>query len=443
MSDIAIRVEELSKRYRIGLKEQRHDTLSGAISSWAKSPFSNFRGLRKLSRFDENGSTDDVIWALKNVSFDVKRGEVVGIIGRNGAGKSTLLKIVSRITEPTSGRVEIRGRVSSLLEVGTGFHQELTGRENIYLNGAVLGMRRTEIDRKFDEIVDFSGVEKFIDTPVKHYSSGMRVRLAFSVAAHLEPEILIVDEVLAVGDAAFQKKCLGKMENASKDGRTVLFVSHNMGAVSNLCQSGVCLESGEVTDRGNIEPVVASYVTRMSSEVPDEGYADLRCSPRSPNLRERKAEFEWVRTSKVDGQQTATFLEQEPIAITVGFLLLEPINNVQLGCTVVRSNPHVELFTIPSKEHEGRLERGAYTATLRMSQSFLREGEYSITLKLFADGTRQDTLGETLRFYVLRYVSADDDAAHFANWAAGVMRLPYEWQEIEQDLEEAIEAAAG
>jgi lipopolysaccharide transport system ATP-binding protein len=220
MSEIAIRVEKLSKRYQIGVAQQRHDTLRDALGA-------NLARLRPTRRAPRAARHADEFWALRDVSFEVKRGEVVGIIGRNGAGKSTLLKILSRITEPTSGQAQIHGRVGSLLEVGTGFHPELTGRENIYLNGAILGMRRFEIERKFDEIVAFAEIERFLDTPVKRYSSGMYVRLAFAVAAHLEPEILLVDEVLAVGDAAFQKKCLGKMGDVAKEGRTVLFVSHS------------------------------------------------------------------------------------------------------------------------------------------------------------------------------------------------------------------------
>ncbi len=260
MSDVAIRVEKLGKRYRIGLKEELHDTLGGALVSWLKSPVENSRRLRKLSTFSDNGEAKDIIWALKDVSFEVKHGEVLGIIGRNGAGKSTLLKILSRITEPTSGRAVANGRVASLLEVGTGFHPELTGRENVYLNGAILGMTKSEIDQKFDEIVAFSEVEKFIDTPVKRYSSGMRVRLAFAVAAHLEPEILLVDEVLAVGDVAFQKKCLGKMGDVSKEGRTVLYVSHNMFSLKNLCVRGILLESGEMLLDSDIHPVIDKYL---------------------------------------------------------------------------------------------------------------------------------------------------------------------------------------
>lgn len=267
MSDLAIKVENLSKRYRIGLKEQRPETFVGAMTTWFKAPFTNFRQLRDLSQFSENGhDANDIIWALRDVSFEVKQGEVVGIIGRNGAGKSTLLKILSRITEPTAGRVVINGRVSSLLEVGTGFHPELTGRENVYLNGTVLGMSKQEIDRKFDEIVDFSGVEKFIDTPVKRYSSGMQVRLAFAVAAHLEPEILLVDEVLAVGDVEFQKKCMGKMSDVASGGRTVLLVSHNMLAIQSLCTKSVLIAQGRVVFDGQTDQAVQTYLTAIDQQ---------------------------------------------------------------------------------------------------------------------------------------------------------------------------------
>lgn len=260
MSDIAIRVENLSKRYRLGVKEEKQDTLVGSVLAMLKRPGQNLQRLRRLTRFADNGADEkDAMWALKDVSFEVKQGEVVGVIGRNGAGKSTLLKILSRITYPTAGRVELHGRVSSLLEVGTGFHPELTGRENIYLNGTILGMRKAEIDRKFDEIVDFSGIEKFIDTPVKRYSSGMGVRLAFSVAAHLEPEILLVDEVLAVGDKVFQDKCLTKMGEVSRSGRTVLVVSHNMNHVRAVSRTGVWLHKGTLQALGSIANVTAAY----------------------------------------------------------------------------------------------------------------------------------------------------------------------------------------
>ncbi len=285
-SETAIRVDNLSKRYRIGLKDETHETFAGALLSWLKSPATNFRRLRHLSHFNDarESDADDVIWALRDVSFEVKRGEVLGIIGKNGAGKSTLLKILSRIAEPTSGRVSIHGRVASLLEVGTGFHPDLTGRENVYLNGTILGMSKKEVDRKFDEIVDFSGVEKFIDTPVKRYSSGMRVRLGFSVAAHLEPEVLLLDEVLAVGDAQFQNKCLGKMERVAKGGHTVLFVSHRMPSVRKLCHCALHLDGGRAVSLGRAVDVVEQYLSefRTCEENADtrKMIRELRTDPR-------------------------------------------------------------------------------------------------------------------------------------------------------------------
>lgn len=282
-----IQVHNLSKRYRIGLRENRPDTFLGQIGGILRAPFDNLRRLRSMSKF---GADDDsIFWALKDINFEVQQGEVLGIIGHNGAGKSTLLKILSRITEPTTGEVRLKGRVSALLEVGTGFHPELTGRENIFMNGTILGMTRREIYAKLDEIVDFSGVEKYLDTPVKFYSSGMKVRLGFAVAAHLEPEILIIDEVLAVGDAEFQKKCLGKMEDVASQGRTVLFVSHNMMAVRNLCRNGLVLKNGDLRFVGRADEAIDFYLKE---------YADVqRCLQYTPD--------------KAPGNQEAKFLRAE------------------------------------------------------------------------------------------------------------------------------------
>jgi len=268
-SETAIEVENISKYYRIGVKEEMNDALTSILFNFVKKPISNYYKYRSLYRFNDkeiiasrnsDSVPEDILWALRDIDLEVKRGEIIGVIGSNGAGKSTLLKILSRITHPSTGYAKIMGRVSCLLEVGTGFHPELTGRENVYLNGTVLGMKKSEIDAKFDEIVDFSGIEKFIDTPVKRYSSGMKVRLAFSVAAHLEPEILIIDEVLAVGDAQFQKKCLGKMDTVAKQGRTLLFVSHNMGAVNQLCTRAVLLENGRIINQGKTEDIISAYL---------------------------------------------------------------------------------------------------------------------------------------------------------------------------------------
>ncbi|MFQ4140817.1 polysaccharide ABC transporter ATP-binding protein [Chlorogloeopsis sp. ULAP02] len=263
MSDTVIQVEDLSKKYLLSHKQEgkfRYKTLRGAIANATKFVGSAFN----LHNQREVNQTSEEFWALKDVSFEIKQGDKVGIIGRNGAGKSTLLKILSRITEPTKGKIQIKGRVASLLEVGTGFHPELTGRENIFLNGAILGMSKTEIQRKFDEIVAFAEVEKFLDTPVKRYSSGMYVRLAFAVAAHLEPEILIVDEVLAVGDAQFQKKCLGKMEDVGREGRTVLFVSHNMSTIQSLCSRCILLKKGQISTDDQSDLVIQHYLQDAS-----------------------------------------------------------------------------------------------------------------------------------------------------------------------------------
>jgi len=327
MSRPIISVENLSKAYRIGLKEEIPDTMFGAFTGMLKAPFRNFRRLRSLDtakagiRDQGSGvsseratagrsapetrhptpdaSDPDLLWALRDVSFEVNEGEVLGIVGRNGAGKSTLLKILSRITEPTSGRVVMRGRVSSLLEVGTGFHPELTGRENIYMNGTVLGMRKKEIDRKFDEIVDFSGVAKFLDTPIKRYSSGMTVRLAFAVAAHLEPEILIIDEVLAVGDAEFQKKCLGKMQDVARAGRTVLFVSHNMAAVRNLCRRCVLLADGQTALDGTAEQVIDAYLSVGTSASSVSEFDDACPRRGTGNVRFAAAQIQSLRGEPV------------------------------------------------------------------------------------------------------------------------------------------------
>lgn len=321
-TDIAIKTENISKCYRIGLKENIHDSLGTAAIELLKSPLKNYRRYRSLYTFDDinfnsdpdsAADTSDIIWSLRDVSFEIKRGEALGIIGRNGAGKSTLLKILSRITDPTTGRAEIRGRVSSLLEVGTGFHPELTGRENVYLNGIILGMRKKEVDRKFDQIVEFSEVGKFINTPVKRYSSGMRVRLAFSVAAHLDPEILIVDEVLAVGDAAFQKKCLGTMEGVAKGGRTVLFVSHNMGMISELCSQCMLLTAGRLTELGETKSVVSRYV----SEDHTSGWVDLRNWSKE-RINRGTMRILHLSTDDRDGEIRSQFAYGEPVVFKIG-----------------------------------------------------------------------------------------------------------------------------
>ena len=317
-----IKAENLSKCYRIGLKDEIQGDFSIALLNFLKSPFKNYRKYRSLYNFDDsvpdtdesgNNESEDILWALKDISFEVKKGEVIGFIGKNGAGKSTLLKILSRITPPTKGRAEIRGKVSSLLEVGTGFHPELTGRENVFLNGTILGMTKKEVEKKFDEIVDFSGVSRFIDTPVKRYSSGMTVRLAFSVAAHLEPDILIVDEVLAVGDSEFQKKCLGKMQNVASEGRTVLFVSHNMAAVTSLCQKAILLNNGRVVQIGYTQEIVDKYLS-ASNEI--SGTSLLERTDRGGSQSIRFTSYELRNSS---GQQITHGYSGQDITIALNY----------------------------------------------------------------------------------------------------------------------------
>ena len=317
MSDVVISAEGLSKRYRIGGPEGQatYRTLRETLVGLATSPVRRFRAA--LHGHPEAQSEQDV-WALRDVSFEVKRGEVVGVIGHNGAGKSTLLKILSGITEPTQGRARVKGRVGSLLEVGTGFHNELTGRENIYLNGAILGMKKAEIARKFDEIVAFSEVERFLDTPVKHYSSGMYMRLAFAVAAHLDPEILLVDEVLAVGDAAFQKKCLGKMGEVATAGRTIIFVSHNMAAVSALCSRGLLLERGILQQNGRCEEVLAAYT------VPQTVLA-WRPAPGTDAVAENGPRITGVRVRDV--ADAATISSDSPVEFCIEYRSSKPLTH--------------------------------------------------------------------------------------------------------------------
>jgi len=328
MNDIVIRVDSLSKNYHIGRKQKGYKTLRDTLADAFIAPF---RKAGKLLRGQPTGAAelDETIWALKDVNLEVKQGEVIGIIGRNGSGKSTLLKILSRITEPTDGFAEIHGRVGSLLEVGTGFHSELTGRENVFLNGAILGMRRAEIERKFDEIVDFSGVEKFVDTPVKHYSSGMYLRLAFSVAAFLESDILIVDEVLAVGDIVFQDKCLGKMDSVARGGRTVLFVSHNLGVIERLCGRAILLSEGSITAEGRPSEVIAQYVEH-----------EYRKSDSSNSLVDhpnRKEGSEIIlREARMyrNGQESGTFRSGDSMKIAVSFRREQPIIQVHFGIAI-------------------------------------------------------------------------------------------------------------
>jgi lipopolysaccharide transport system ATP-binding protein len=379
MTDIAIRVENLSKQFHIGVLQKKRN-LREALAEGFKAPF---RRATNLIRGQASGASelDDTIWALKDVSFEISRGEVVGIIGGNGAGKSTLLKILSRITEPTEGFATIHGRMSSLLEVGTGFHQELTGRENVLLNGAILGMKKTEIKRKFDEIVAFSEIERFIDTPVKHYSSGMYLRLAFAVAAHLDPDILVIDEVLAVGDAAFQKKCLDKMGTEASEGRTVLFVSHNMGAVTQLCGHCIWLADGQVKKIGKTNEVVSAYLAAGM-------HGQAMWVNEKPPASGAEVHLKSVRLLGQKGQPIDGTDFDQSFQIEVSYDVLIPGREYSLTCHILNSLGNIVFETIDtdSPECKGLVrEPGSYIGRVTISAPLLKPGRYYVTVASFID----------------------------------------------------------
>ena len=371
MSDVAIKVANLGKKYSLGGHK------SGSFRESMTRLFNRSRPPSSVSGAEVSPGFGSEFWALQDINFEIKRGEAVGIIGRNGAGKSTLLKILSRITEPTRGRFEVFGRVSSLLEVGTGFHPELTGRENVYLNGTILGMKRREVKAKFDEIVAFSGVEKFIDTPVKHYSSGMQVRLAFAVAAHLEPEILIIDEVLAVGDAEFQKKCLGKMEDVTGEGRTVLFVSHNMGVIKKLCSDGIYLKNGFLHSQGNVDRIVEEYVT-IDSSIHSFFNKYLFESERviAKNI-EIQDENQKVRGS---------FSNLEQVHIKVNLSLSEDIDNFKAGIEVEDQFGVIVISSFHNDKSENYnsniLDKGDFSLCTIIPKAIFNEGIFYVNILL-------------------------------------------------------------
>jgi lipopolysaccharide transport system ATP-binding protein len=393
MSDIAIRVEHLSKQYAIGTGKYRYDTLRDQLAHGLKSLFGfNGHRFKQNSKLEIRNSKSDTIWALKDVSFEVKEGDVVGIIGRNGSGKSTLLKILSRVTVPTSGYARICGRVGSLLEVGTGFHPELTGRENIYLNGAILGMKKTEIDRKFDEIVAFAEIEKFIDTPVKHYSSGMYVRLAFAVAAHLEPEILIVDEVLAVGDTQFQKKCLGKMQDISTgQGRTVLFVSHNMDAIRRLCSRCLLLEDGQLIAYGNTASIAAQYLSSHSYKAQPHEWIDVSHASRTGT---GEARFVAVQYSSVNEAVAFQPYPKGPLEFVLAVVSDSPRSIGSIAVTLHDlSGTRLVNADTRSIDRMIDLREGLNLVRLKIKKLYLNPGIYRLALWLANARSSQSTRG--------------------------------------------------
>lgn len=390
MTQYAIEVTDLGKRYKIGeLEERERRDFRTVITDAVTNPLRRARALLGGEAYGALGA-NEVIWALRDINFNVEQGEVVGIIGKNGAGKSTLLKILSRITKPTEGRLRLRGRVGSLLEVGTGFHQDLTGRENVYLNGAILGMSREEIARKFDEIVAFAGVEKFIDTPVKFYSSGMGLRLGFAVAAHLEPDILVVDEVLAVGDAEFQKKCLGRMNDVANEGRTVLFVSHNMGAVRNLCTRAVLLESGRITFEGGTEQTIDYYLSNVASSNEQQG-AEIVWQPDGVAKPDVTAfRLHRVRILSHEGMLNDMLDPQKPFHIEIEYDIHEEVVGARLGF-LLRNHLGDIVFDSYDVDNVNLSETrtpGRYISRATVPANLLRSGQYMLDINAGIPGVQ-------------------------------------------------------
>lgn len=429
-----IRVENLGKQYRLGAAQVPYATLRDTLAGTIRAPFQRRR------RHAQNSS--NTFWAVKDVNFEIAPGEVVGIIGRNGAGKSTLLKLLSRITEPTTGGIDLYGRVASLLEVGTGFHPELTGRENIFLNGAILGMRKTEIESRFDEIVAFAEIDKFIDTPVKHYSSGMYVRLAFAVAAHLQPEILIVDEVLAVGDSAFQKKCLGKMGDVAKQGRTVLFVSHNMDAIRRLCPKTLWMDGGRVREVGDTYQCVSNYLLRGVTEGGRVGFSPpYRMENNMPVI------LHSVEISDEAGKLTTLFSTRSAIRVRIEWENVAPIYKPRIGFVMQTSDGLDVLTALDANSWDIEwLPPGRRISTCLIPGSLLNEGEYVIDVGGDGNTGHPDVFdfsrgrtGAILRFEVEDDMTLPNkyygqEGFRDARWP-GVLLLNLPWQQEEAALE--------
>lgn len=434
--EIAIKVKNISKRYRIGLKADMHDSITSAAIDLIKRPLENYRKYRSLYKFDDieptlnskqDDNVSDIIWALRDVSFEVKKSDVLGIIGSNGAGKSTLLKILTKISEPTSGFAEIHGRVSSLLEVGTGFHPELTGRENIYLNGVILGMTKAEIKKKFDEILAFSGVEKFIDTPVKRYSSGMSVRLAFSVAAHLEPEILLIDEVLAVGDAEFQKKCLKKMDGISKQGRTILFVSHNMGAIENLCTSAIWIDGGKIVASGEVETIIDEYLKSAGST--NEEDINLRKIDSSA-----EAIFADIKLLDTKGTLRNNFRMGETIVVEFDVEFYKDFESVEFSLQIKRLDLGMKILHMINQDggyEFHRIPKGKRRVRVEIPNCLLYPGSYNFTLWMGIRGRKDglDILEDVLGFTMVQS-KATQRTTPLSYSKHAIFFMPSKWQEL-------------
>lgn len=429
MTDIVIKAENLGKKYVIGHQAEKggYTALRDVLMQNARNLWNKTKDLVKGQPIIQGDTLEDV-WALKDVCFEIRRGEAVGIIGRNGAGKSTLLKVLSRITEPSTGRITIKGRVASLLEVGTGFHPELSGRENIYLNGTILGMTRAEIKRKFDEIVAFAEVEKYLDTPVKRYSSGMYVRLAFAVAAHLEPEILVVDEVLAVGDAEFQKKCLGKMGDVAKEGRTVLFVSHNMGAIAQLCKRVLFLDQGKLISNGPANEIIEQYLNNaLSSDASSAEYT-------FPSDPDKCIQITAMRVLRDNGEPSNVLDRGFPFKIIIEYEVRQPTENASIEFVLEKILPkHVyALFSLDTDlnpERRNLRQPGRYISTITFPQLILNVGAYNIRAWIWKSGSHEvhDEAKMSLQFHL--YDSGTGKAIGIAGGREdiGLLGFPLRW----------------
>jgi len=429
-----IRVENLGKRYRLGTRQASYGTLRDVIANTFRSPVGGRR----------NGKPSaNTFWALKDISFEVEPGEILGIIGRNGAGKSTLLKLLSRVTVPTVGRIELYGRLGSLLEVGTGFHPELTGRENIYLNGAILGMKRREIKRRFEEIVAFSEIEKFLDTPVKWYSSGMYMRLAFAVAAHLDPEVLVVDEVLAVGDAAFQKKCMGKMDTVAKTGRTVLFVSHNVTAMQSLCSRAIWIDQGQIVRDGEPREVIANYLERSFSNLTEQVWDNVETAPGNEFVRLQRAVVR-----PINGPPSSPITVRTPFLLEFEFWSLRPDARLNLSVVLVNTEGVVLFNTGPRADESSATQAlggGLFRSTCFVPGELLNDGTIRVELYVIKDQSnaiyRHDNI---LLFEVLE---APENRRDWYGKIIGAVRPNLRWVtervESESGAPEAVAAPLG
>jgi lipopolysaccharide transport system ATP-binding protein len=418
---ISISIENVSKQYRLGVIGNR--TLYEDLNRWWARVRNLPDPLSKLGDVDHGNRSDGLIWALQDVSLQVEQGQVLGVIGRNGAGKSTLLKILSKVTAPTSGQIKMRGQIASLLEVGTGFHPELTGRENIYLNGAILGMTRSEIAKKFDEIVSFAEVDKFVDTPVKRYSSGMYVRLAFAVAAHLDPEIMVVDEVLAVGDAAFQRKCLGKLSENAGEGRTILFVSHNMAAINRLCSRAVLLDKGRLIADGPASEITARYLSGAAEENGIREW-DTDNAPGTEELR-----LVSVQLLNEEGKPISVIDVREKLVLRVEYQVNKP--GLKFRCTFGFNTQGIYAFAAMEPTEEVRAHQGRYFSSIIVPPHLLAEGEYIISISIFASSgakVHYVSLRDAIAFQVYDSMTGLSARGDYAQNFAGVVRPLFQWE---------------